>query len=322
MTPAPHARAVFCMLAALSAARGAGAASLRERLAWQIALERVALSPGLVDGLPGPKTALATWEFQRVRGLPRTGQLDDATATALGVAPDQAVTTCTIQADDARQVGAAPTDWVARSKLERLAYPSLEELVAERFHCSRRLLGQLNPGTDLAQLKAGDTLRVPAIPADLAAPQGARIDINLAEKAIRVVSTDEKLVGLFHCSIAASKANLPSGKAAVAVVVEDPNYTFDPEKWPEVKGVDRTLIIPPGPRNPVGVRWIGLTLPGYGIHGTPWPELIGKTGSHGCIRLTNWDAVRLSRMIRVGTPVTFATTPTRPTSRPYNEKAP
>ena len=306
MTLAPHTRAVLCIVAVLSAVQGAGAASLRERLAWQLALERVGLSPGLIDGMPGPKTELATWEFQRVRGLPRTGRLDAATATALGVAPDEALAAYTIQAGDARDVGPAPTDWIERSKLTRLAYPSLEELVAERFHCSRRLLAQLNPGADLTWLKAGDTLHVPAVPADLAAPEGARVDINLAEKAIRVVSRDGKLVGLFHCSIAADKANLPSGKAAVALIVESPNYTFDPKKWPEVKGIDRKLVIPPGPRNPVGVRWIGLTLPGYGIHGTPWPELIGKTGSHGCIRLTNWDAARLARMVRVGTPVTFS----------------
>ena len=294
-----------------AAALGGQEAPLRERLAWQIALERLGFSPGLIDGRTGPKTELATWEFQRVRGLPRTGRLDEATARALGVAPDLAIGTCTLEESDLKQIGPAPTDWLERSKLQRLAYPSLEELVAETFHCSRRLLAELNPGLDLARLKPGDRLRVPAVPQDLPAPRGARVDINLADKAIRVVSADGKLVGLFHCSIAADKAHLPSGEATVALIVENPNYTFDPKKWPEVKDVHKKLVIPPGPRNPVGVRWIGLSLPGYGIHGTPWPELIGKTGSHGCFRLTNWDAVRLARMIRVGTPVTFSTTPKR-----------
>ena len=314
MRPATAVARVTLVLAlALVPAAGLGGqeAPLRERLAWQIPLERLGYSPGLIDGRIGPKTALATWEFQRVRGLPRTGRLDEATARALGVAPDLAIGTCTLEESDLKQTGPAPTDWLERSKLQRLAYPSLEELVAETFHCSRRLLAELNPGLDLARLKPGDRLRVPAVPEDLPAPRGARVDINLADKAIRVVSADGKLVGLFHCSIAADKAHLPSGEATVALIVENPNYTFDPKKWPEVKDVHKKLVIPPGPRNPVGVRWIGLSLPGYGIHGTPWPELIGKTGSHGCFRLTNWDAVRLARMIRVGTPVTFSTTPKR-----------
>ena len=294
-----------------AAAPGAEEISLRARIAWQLALERVGLSPGLIDGRPGRKTELATWEFQRVRGLPRTGTLDEATAQALGVDPASAVTTYAITPADAKGVGPAPTDWLERSRLKRLAYPSLAELMAERCHGSQRLLAELNPDLDLAALKPGDRLRVPAVPDDLPAPRCARLEVNLAEKVIRAIGADRKLVGLFHCSVAADKANLPSGDATVAVVVEDPNYTFDPKMWPEVKDVHKKLVIPPGPRNPVGVRWIGLSLPGYGIHGTPWPELIGKTGSHGCFRLTNWDAVRLSRMIRVGTPVSFSTTPAR-----------
>ena len=294
-----------------AAAGGAEEMPLRARIAWQLALERLGFSPGLIDGRIARKTKLATREFQRVRGLPRTGRLDEATARALGVAPDLAIGTCTLEESDLEQIGPAPADWLARSKLETLAYPSLAELVAETFHCSRRLLAELNPKLDLARLEPGDRLRVPAVPADLPAPQGARIDVHLAEKVLRVVSADEKLVGLFHCSVAADKARLPSGKATVTVLVENPNYTFDPKSWPEVKGIDKRLLIPPGPRNPVGVRWIGLSIPGYGIHGTPWPELVGKAGSHGCLRLTNWDAARLSRMIRVGTPVTFSTAPTR-----------
>jgi len=116
-------------------------------------------------------------------------------------------------------------------------------------------------------------------------------------------------VGLFHCSIAADKARLPSGQASVIVISENPAYTFDPKMWPEVKDVTQKLTIPPGPRNPVGLCWIGLSLPGYGMHGTPMPEMIGKTGSHGCFRLTNWDALRLAKMVRVGTPVRFTARP-------------
>jgi lipoprotein-anchoring transpeptidase ErfK/SrfK len=110
---------------------------------------------------------------------------------------------------------------------------------------------------------------------------------------------------MFHCSIAKSKEKLPKRSCKVADVALNPVYLFDPKMWPEVKDVRRKLVIPPGPRNPVGLCWIGLSLQGYGIHGTPEPELIGKTGSHGCIRLANWDVVRLAKVIRVGMDVRF-----------------
>jgi lipoprotein-anchoring transpeptidase ErfK/SrfK len=99
------------------------------------------------------------------------------------------------------------------------------------------------------------------------------------------------------------------------VISHNPTYMFDPAKWPEVKNVRRKLLIPPGPRNPVGLCWIGLSIPSYGIHGTPQPEMIGKTGSHGCIRLTNWDAIRLSKMVEVGAPVKFVSASQRSSTR-------
>ena len=290
----------------VSSPAGEPGASFRGKLAWQLALERVAFSPGLIDGRPGSKTELATREFQRVRGLPITGLPDEATAAALNIQPATAITTYKVQRGDLDGIGPAPKDWVARSKLKRLGYVSLGDALAEKFHCTRGLLVALNPGRDIDGLQPGDMLSVPAVEEKLSAPRGERIEINLSEKVIRVLDGRGQLVGLFHCSIAADRARAPSGDARVSVVAEDPEYTFDPKMWPEVKGVDHKLTIPPGPRNPVGACWIGLSLPGYGIHGTPTPEMIGKTGSHGCFRLTNWDALRLSRMIQVGTPVRFA----------------
>lgn len=279
--------------------------SLRLNLAWQIALERVDFSPGLIDGRIGPKTQLATREFQRVRGLPKTGALDKATREALGVNPASAVTTYVITRSDAAQVGSVPTDWLDRSRLDRLGYESLEAVVAEKFHCSRGLLARLNPTLKMAALKPGDSVRVPNVSKPGTTPRAKAVRVHLGEKVVRVVDADDRLVALFHCSIAAKREQLPSRDARVAVISHRPDYTFDPAMWPEVKGIDRKLRIPPGPRNPVGLCWIGLDLPGYGIHGTPNPEMIGKTGSHGCFRLTNWDALRLSEMVRPGTPVKF-----------------
>jgi len=161
----------------------------------------------------------------------------------------------------------------------------------------------LNPGRSIAALRVGDVIVAPAIPEPVI-PRGDRVEVHLTAKTVRVYAGD-KLVGLFNCSVAAKKENLPSGSATVAVIVSNPTYQFDPAKWPEVRSIRQKLLLPPGPRNPVGLCWVGLSKNGYGIHGSPNPELIGKTGSHGCIRLANWDAVRLGKMVRVGTPVTF-----------------
>jgi len=279
---------------------------LRERVAWQVALDRVGFSPGLIDGKVGPKTALATKEFQRVRGLPMTGQLDKATADALKVDPENVFGRYTVTAADLAEIGPVPASWMAKSRLPRLGHECLETVIAEKFRCSRGLLNALNPGVNINALKPGAKVVVPVVAESPETPKAKQVIISFSEKVIRVVDEQDRLVAMFHCSIAADKAKLPRGPARVAVIVPNPDYMFKPEKWPEVKErVPGPLRIPPGPRNPVGRVWMGLSLDGYGMHGTPNPELIGKTGSHGCIRLANWDAVRLSRMVQVGTPVKF-----------------
>ncbi len=297
----------FLVLGGVAASRshGAAPAPLRENIAWQIALERVGFSPGIIDGSIGRKTEIATREFQRVRKLPQTGRLDAATRGALAIDPANVISTYTVTSADLASVGPVPLDWIARSLLDRLGYESIDAALAERFHCTRGLLTRLNPNRDLSRLRPGDIINVPVEVSPADSLRGERIEINLSEKIIRVLDRDKRLVALFHCSIAKSKDKLPSGETKVISVTERPSYTFDPKMWPEVKNVDRKLLIPPGPRNPVGLCWIGLGRPGVGIHGSPAPEMIGKTGSHGCFRLTNWDARRLAAMVRVGTPVRF-----------------
>lgn len=278
--------------------------TLETGLAWQIALDREGFSPGLIDGRPGGKTVIATREYQRFMGLPESGMLDDATVSALGVRPDAAIGNYTVAQDDFAMIGPNPSDWNQKAKLKMLGYDSIESALAEKFHCTRALLATLNPGVSVAGLKAGDAIRAPAVSAGQIRP-AARVEINLSQKIIRLQDATGKTVGMFHCSIAAKESKRPSGKASVTVINPNPVYKFDPKMYPEVKSVKRVLMIPPGPRNPVGLCWTGLSRPGYGMHGTPNPELIGKTGSHGCFRLANWDAIRLSKMVQVGTPVTF-----------------
>ena len=297
----------FLLLLALTAPSiWAAETGLRRQLAWQIALEAVDFSPGIIDGAIGPKTRLATREFQRVRGLKQSGQLDALTAKALRIDPDTVLQRYHIKPWHLKEIGPAPTSWLARSKLRRLGHRNLEEVLAEQHHCSRRLLRRLNPGVTITDLKLGDAFIAPKVTQPTKPLSGQVIEINLTEKVMRVIDRERRLIGLFHCSIAANRAKRPSGQARITRIVPNPEYTFQPEMWPEVtEKIERPLRIPPGPRNPVGRCWIALSLPGYGIHGTPNPELIGKTGSHGCFRLTNWDALRLSKMLRINTEVRF-----------------
>lgn len=274
-------------------------------LAGQAALDRAGYSPGVIDGVGGPKTTLALREFQAAHALPVTGRFDDATSAALHMAEVPPVTRYTLTPADVRAVGHVPRDWNEKAALSRLPYESLTALLAERGHCTKATVARLNPHQDLAHLRPGDSVNLPTVHPTPSLPRAAAVEVDLAAKVVRAKDAGGRTLALFPCSIAKFAAKLPHGAAHVKSVAVNPVYVFKPAMWPEVHSVKHTLRIPPGPRNPVGLCWIGLSLPGYGIHGTPNPELIGKTGSHGCIRLTNWDALRLGRMVRVRTPVRF-----------------
>lgn len=276
-----------------------------EAVALQASLDRAGYSPGIIDGLIGRKTIAAIRAFQKSRGLPVTGMADSATRLALGVDATPATTPYRLTAQDQAQVGECPTDWIEKSKAQKLGYESMTSVAAFRGHCTRALVERLNVGKNLAALKAGDVVVIPNVEQTASLPPAASIEVDFAEKTVKAFDASNRLVGLFHCSIAKETRHRPAGNCKVATISMNPIYTFKPESWPEVKGINRNLEIPPGPRNPVGLCWIGLDKKGYGIHGTPEPELIGKTGSHGCIRLTNWDVLRLAEMVRVGTSVRF-----------------
>lgn len=283
----------------------------------QTFLARANFSPGLIDGKPGRKTRIAIEHFQRARAIEPTGQLDDQTRAALF--PGEASTprqdqsdwtrTHTITEADLAQIsGPIPDDWNDRAQLEFSGYVDLPDLLAERGWCSLDLLATLNPGKALGELTVGDEVTIPdASPKPL--PKLSRIEINLTEKLVlgfvELEGEHGNPVFMTHCSIARDVEKRPLGELKVAVVAGDPDYTFNPESWPEVTNVASKLRIAPGPRSPVGVAWIGLDRPGYGMHGTVRPQDIGKTGSHGCFRMTNWDAARLIRAVRVGMSVTI-----------------
>lgn len=298
-----------------AAASAAGRSpTMAERLSAardQTVLARSGFSPGLIDGRPGRKTRLAIEHVQRARGLQVTGVLDESTRAALAADDPVAaaveerawVRRYTVTDEDLALItGPIPTNWNERALLERSGYADLEELLAERGWCSVELLRLLNPDVELNALAAGDEVTLPDVRAR-PLPRLGRVEIVLGEKLVLGFDEAGAPVMLLHCSIAASAEKRPVGRLSVTVIATDPEYTFNPESWPEVNNVSTKLRIAPGPRNPVGLAWIGLDRPGYGMHGSPRPQDIGKTGSHGCFRLANWDAVRLAHAVRVGTMV-------------------
>lgn len=278
-------------------------------LAWQIALDKAHFSPGVIDGKFGAKGTMALREYAAAKH-PGLQPFDRKVYEALGVDPGNAVAFYTVTEEDAAQVGVVPTDWNEKARQTVLPYESLHDMVAEKFRSSESLLVRLNPGKNLARLNVGDTIVVPnVVPFEGAAAAKAakanqmgadHMTINVVEKTIRIYDAEGKQLALFHCSVAADKAKLPGADTTIKRMVANPNYTFRPSMWPEVRNVTQVLTIPPGPRNPVGLVWMELGLPGYGMHGVPKPEMIGKTGSHGCFRLTNWDAVAVYGYAKTG----------------------
>lgn len=276
--------------------------------AVQTALARAGFSPGLIDGRPGRKTQVALAEFRKAKGLAASTEtgpwgVDAATADALEVSEDFTADYRVAQKDLDAVTGPIPEDWNERARLTYSGYADLTELLAERGWCTVELVRLLNPGVDVNALTAGEKVTVPGVISARPLPRIARVEVDLGEKLVRGFDASGAAVSLMHCSIARLIEKRPTGLLKVQVVATDPEYTFNPADWPEVTNVSKKLRIAPGPRNPVGSAWVGLDKPGYGMHGTVRPQDIGKTGSHGCFRLANWDAVRLARAVRIGTEV-------------------
>lgn len=280
-------------------------ASIDVLFAVQTRLDRHHFSTGGIDGRWGPKSEKALAAWQHMKHQSGTGQLDDAVIASLGDT-NGILTTYTVTAADHASLTPHPSSWLERSKMERMGHVTIEELVAEKFHLYRAALRRLNPNIPWPDPPAGVMLTVPDV-RSRALPRLSRLEIRLGEKTLRAYDEEGNLAAQFPCSIASSKAKRPEGETLHVVVwAENPDYTFDPELFsdsPEAATIGKRLIIPPGPNNPVGVAWIGLDRPGYGIHGTPSPEAISHTESHGCFRLTNWDAFKLVRAVRTDLPV-------------------
>lgn len=275
-----------------------------ELWAIQINLDARHFSPGGIDGKWGTKSRKALAAWQRHQDMPATGEIGRYELEQLGRTNDL-FTTIRVMEQDFQKLTPYPASWVARSQQSAMGYETIEEMMAERHHLYRKGLRALNPDVKWPNPPVGTDIRVPKV-AKRRLPKLSRLEISLSEKTVAAFDENGKLAAQFPCSIAASKAKRPTGALHVTVWAENPEYTFDPDLFaddPNAAGIHRRLVIPPGPNNPVGVAWIGLDLPGYGIHGTPAPESISHTESHGCFRLTNWDATKLVHAVREGLPV-------------------
>jgi lipoprotein-anchoring transpeptidase ErfK/SrfK len=271
----------------------------------QLALNRLGYSAGSIDGLVGSQTRAAIRAFQSAVDLPATGAVDAATRERLRFAAPGLETYEVAEADIDRLLPLSPT-WLGKSEQQRLDYETLTELVAEKFQAHPKLIRSLNPQVDWQNAKAGLRLYVPHVSPPTAPAVAASVRIRLSQRILEVRDDEDRLLAHFPCSIARLVEKRPVGTLRVVTIIRNPSYTFNPEIFPESeegRRLGRKLVLPPGPNNPVGVAWIGLSRSGYGIHGTPRPEEVGRTESHGCFRLANWNAERLAQLVRVGTPV-------------------
>ena len=307
------------MFAALALFAALGFAESKS-LAVQIHLDRAGFSCSTIDGQWGVKSANALREYEGAR----TKDLKPALAASPEKAYDRYFAdkpvpfkVVEVTRADLAALVKIPDDPAERAKLPRMGYESIKEMFAERGHLSQIALSKMNPGVDWENVKPGLKLVIPDFPSigeELAAgergrpnrpkrPEAALVKVSVSSCQIRAYDAAGKLLALFPCSIAANKAKVPPhGELKVTTCVAWPNFTYTPDYTPPGKKVQRH-IWPEGENCPVGVAWLGLNLPGYGIHGTPRPESIGFTGSHGCFRLANWNAARLYAMCRSGTKV-------------------
>ncbi len=268
----------------------------------QVLLDRANFSPGEIDGRSGSNFTMALAGFQRSRGLDDDGRLGPATWTALetGAAPTL-VDYTVLDKDVAGPFAALPKDLVERSKLPALGYESVEEALGERFHASPKLLASLNPGKSLGT--AGEVIRVPNV-LDAAAPQGAtQVIVDKSDKVLLLADKDGTTLAQFPSSTGSSHDPLPVGDWKVNAIAVNPTFHYNPDLFWDANPTHEKAKLPAGPNNPVGVVWIDLSKEHYGIHGTTEPSRVGKTESHGCIRVTNWTAQLLSQSVKAGMPV-------------------
>lgn len=298
--------------------RAHAAESPEGALSLQVALDRAGFSPGVIDGTMGRLTRQAIQGFQEANGMAVTGSLDAQTQAALARS-GEATEVVEVTAGEPL-VDSIPEAMADKAKLEALSYTSMEEALSEKYHTTPKLLRALNPGVDFAP---GRQITVPMVrpggdkvegangwdamldqlSVAKVQPSAAKVVVDKSDQLVRAFDPEGRLLAQFPATIGSEHDPLPLGAWKIRGVAKLPSFNYNPDLFWDAKASDSKVKLPPGPNAPVGVVWIDLSKEHYGIHGTPEPEMIGRSESHGCIRLTNWDAARLALMVRPGTPV-------------------